>query len=175
MLLPSIDVGLMNEHLAAHKGILHKLKKYYAEVGDPYLKQMIYAQIIIMESHVVIMLNLLEPNNNQWLQVVPLQEVLQQVNVSQINPKKMESDKLIALEVHSTSKFLANDNFLSGLMMKNDNVKQVHFDMAYQQASFEKMYGDYLEKMGWSLIPKVTVEEQLKVINHYKGMFYKWS
>ncbi|WP_407269922.1 hypothetical protein [Radiobacillus sp. PE A8.2] len=171
MQLPSIDVGLMTEHLATHKGVIHKLRNYYNQVNDPYLKILIYAQIIIMEDHVKVMLTLLDPSHNQWVQVIPLEQVFQQLNVNQIQPVKEGSDKAITLEVHSTSKLLANDNFTSASMMKNDNVKQVHYDMAMQQANFEKLYSDYIKNRNWSVTTRAGKDEQLKVISHFQDMF----
>ncbi|MBB6453132.1 spore coat protein CotF [Salirhabdus euzebyi] len=168
MSLPAIDVGLMNEHLTTHQGVIHKLKHYYSEVKDPYLKQIIYAQAVIMRDHVKVMLALLDPNNNQWKQVVPLKQVFSRLQLELITPHQHNEDKKIVLENHSTAKFLATDNFLAALMMKNDNVKQVHYDMAMQQANFEKMYSDYINKMGWSVTATANEEEQVKLINHFK-------
>ncbi|WP_138416026.1 hypothetical protein [Aquibacillus sediminis] len=168
MSLPAIDVSLMNEHLSTHKGQLHKLKQYYQQIRDPYIKQITNAQTIIMENHVDVMLSLLDPYHNHWVQVIPLQQVFNQLQLNQASPIKQPSDKSIVLELHSTAKFMANNNFLSALMMKNDNVKQVHYEMATQQANFEKIYSDYIKHMEWSVTTHVDDDEQLKIINHFQ-------
>ncbi|MCT2534393.1 hypothetical protein NC661_15105 [Aquibacillus koreensis] len=168
MHLPAMDVGLMDEHLAAHEGILYKLRKYEEIVNDPYVRKLLKDQIIIMMDHVRVMLALLDPERDAW---VSLATTNPEVDTALINQSTMNPNlKRIVAELVATSKQMASDNYTSALRMKNDNVKHVHFQMAMQQATFQNYYAFFMEKMGWNVSPKAVLADQAKVVQHFKHL-----
>ncbi|MCM3715454.1 hypothetical protein M3202_15390 [Alkalihalobacillus oceani] len=65
---------------------------------------------------------------------------------------------------------MANYNFTSALMMKNPNVKHVHFEMAIQQATLEREYGEFMKQMGWEQPPMATKQAQLQTIQQFQHL-----
>lgn len=59
--LPATDLGLMAEHLTAHKGIINKLEVYHEKVTNSKLKEIIALQTDMMRVHVKVMLALINP------------------------------------------------------------------------------------------------------------------
>jgi hypothetical protein len=60
VILKSIDLSLMVEHLNIHKGVLARLESAFCTVERHFLKQIIYEQIVIMRNHVKVMLLLID-------------------------------------------------------------------------------------------------------------------
>ncbi|MDF0728111.1 hypothetical protein PY093_15685 [Cytobacillus sp. S13-E01] len=171
MALPAIDVGLMDEHLTTHEGIINKLKYYHSIVNHPDLKHIINLQIIVMQDHVRVMLGLLDPNRNQWITLSPIDlSDGHNQHIEKGNTSNTSLHKPIAIEARSTAKFMANSNFTSALMMKDPNVKHIHFEMAIQQATLERNYNDFIKKMGWEHPPKVTKETQVFTIQKHQHL-----
>lgn len=167
MHLPAVDVGLMYEHLVAHKGVLNKLKGYKEVVKQPFLKKVIDEQILIMTDHVRVMLELLHPEK-EWVSLA-----IKEVNVKSddINKKVINPDvKAITSDLVTVSKQMAGTNFNSALDMKNPNVKHAHFQMAMQQATFHNYYVFFMNKKGWTLNPKSTIESQLEIIKQFEHL-----
>ncbi|MGJ9383865.1 hypothetical protein [Salipaludibacillus sp. CF4.18] len=67
MRLPVIDIGLMNEHLATHEGLLGKLDVYLEATLDKFLMKLITAQREMLKVHIQVMLELLKPQKKSGL------------------------------------------------------------------------------------------------------------
>ncbi|MFC7063571.1 spore coat protein [Halobacillus seohaensis] len=170
MTLPSIDLGLMSEHLAAHEGIIHKLENYLSKVTSTELRETIDLQVNVMRAHVKVMLMLINPYLHEYVVVPPLSTHKSnhgpQANTMEQNLK----NKPIALEARSTAKSMANENFTSALFMKNHNVKQAHIEMALQQVTIQEKYNEYIKKMGWAFVPYASLQEQIHTYQNYQRM-----
>src|SRR5699024_12336884 len=70
--LPSVDLGLIAEHLSTHEGMINKLKVYHINTTNPELKSIIALQINVMMSHVRVMLFLINTDNNEYVDVLDL-------------------------------------------------------------------------------------------------------
>jgi hypothetical protein len=81
-----------------------------------------------------------------------------------------DQDKPIALEAKATSKSMSHNNFMSALMMKNPNVKAVHFEMALQQAKFHENYSMFINSI-WPEKPTMSSKEtQLEIISEFQHL-----
>lgn len=174
MILKSIDLGLMAEHLTAHKGIISKLRLYYCSVGNPTLKQIIYEQFLIMRNHVRVMLMLMDPARNETVSISALTEI-QPVEIKCKPFSSYMSDKSIALEAHNTAKSMALDNFSSALRMKTSNVRDIHIQMALQQVKLQEKYTEFIHKMGDDHAPSASFEEQKNTMAEFLRMFHMQS
>lgn len=171
LILKSIDLALMAEHLTTHKGVISKLQSYYCFVHNPVLKQLVQEQFLIMRNHVKVMLLLMDPALNEKVTVSALHQI-QPVEIpcqSFVNPM---GDQAIALEARTTAKAMAHDNFSSALMMKAPNVREIHVQMALQQVSLQERYSDLLQSMGRDQAPSASLEEQRKTIEMFKQFFH---
>lgn len=171
MILKAIDLGLMSEHLTAHKGILSKLQTYYCSVNNPTLKQIIYEQFLVMRNHVQIMLMLIDPKMNEQVTVNALKQV-QPVEIPCKSIEMIMGEKEIAIEGHHTAMSMASDNFSSALRMKAANVREIHLHMALQQVHLQDRYDEFLKSMGWKHAPDSTLEEQVETINVFKDLYH---
>ncbi|MGY3716953.1 hypothetical protein ACWE42_15675 [Sutcliffiella cohnii] len=167
-MLPAIDVGLMNEHLSTHAGLLGKLDIFLAATDNKYIRKFILTQQRVLNDHVNIMLALLNPTKTEWvsLPTINLQEKLEVFNETTSTKKT----KQIALELQSMTKTMAQTNFNSALMMKDENVKYVHFEMAQQQATMKVFLDKFIKNMGWSESANVPSSVQQKVIEHFEHL-----
>ncbi|WP_186576721.1 spore coat protein [Aquibacillus kalidii] len=168
MVLPIIDVGLMNEHLTAHQGIIYRFRNYEKLVKDPFLQKVLAEHIIVLQDHVRVMLELLEPDQTGW---VALATGNPDVDPGLISDQHAGDTNVKALvtDLMSTSKHMAKSNYGSALEMANPNVKHVHFQMAMQEASFQNHYAHFMKHKGWAFAPKSSAEVQLKTIEKYIG------
>jgi hypothetical protein len=171
--LPAIDLGLMAEHLATHEGVINKLEHYYTEVQHPHLKQIIHQQIMVMRTHVHVMLMLLRPNQEDFIHLPAIENHSVLPFHHEEHRHMIIQDKDIALEARATANFMANNNFMSALMMKKENDKHAHIEMALQQETLEKRYGEFIKKMDWEYTPMASVQEQLETIKHYQYLMYE--
>ncbi|MFD1849395.1 spore coat protein [Oceanobacillus bengalensis] len=168
--LPSVDLGLMAEHLSTHEGMINKLKVYHINTTNPDLKSIIALQINVMMSHVRVMLFLINPDNNEYVEVPDL-------NMYDVSNKRADgtgvnkyNDKWIALEAHAGAKLMSNANYTSALLMKNRNVRNAHVEMALQQLEIQKRYSDFINRMGWSFVPHADTQEQVKTYQHFQHL-----
>lgn len=168
MLLPVIDVGLMDEHLTAHEGVIPKLKKYKSMVNHPQLKEIIDLHISVLQHHVVVMLQLLDPNRKQWVYLKSLPLPTTKHSGDHKMEWKKSTDKSIALEAMSTAKNMGSTNFNSALMMKDPNVKHIHFEMAIQDAILQGKYNDFMKSMNSDHPPMATSEIQQYTIQKHQ-------
>ncbi|WP_047986555.1 spore coat protein [Ornithinibacillus californiensis] len=172
--LPAVDLGLMAEHLSAHQGAIQKLHVYEHNVSIPELRETLQLQRNVMEAHVKVMLELINPNTNTNVEVPNLEQVKQKMMQTESNTKnKNKNDKWIALEAHNTAKSMSNQNYMSALMMKNKNVRDVHVEMALQQLSILERYDMIINNKGWTFTPKATYEEQLETYNQFLNQYKK--
>ncbi|EQB36720.1 MULTISPECIES: hypothetical protein [Virgibacillus] len=172
--LPVIDLGLMTEHLTAHKGALHKLQDYNNLATDQILKDILVMQSSVLYNHVLVMLALINPYQTQLVELPPLPseaDVISQ-KLHAMSPTALnETNQWIAMESHTSAKNMSNTNYLSALMMKNDNVRHIHVQMALQQLTIQDNYEEYMRQMGWSFFPVASFEEQLKSYNYFLQLF----
>ncbi|MDD1515303.1 hypothetical protein [Priestia megaterium] len=171
MILKAIDLSLMSEHLMTHKGVLKKLAYYYCSVKNPILKQTIYEQFLIMRNHVQVMLELMDPEHNEGVSVLTLNQI-ELVDIPCPETILHLGDKNILLEVHNTAKSMALDNFSSALKMKATNVKSIHVQMALQQVHLGERYSELGEMMGLNQSPETSLEEQTNTIKRFKHLFH---
>ncbi|GAA0318336.1 hypothetical protein GCM10008967_06120 [Bacillus carboniphilus] len=173
MKIKAIDLGLMSEHLTVHKGVLKKIKLYQSLVKHEELKRLFQLQYEIMKSHVVVMLQLIDPHYTGEV-MLPNIDSFRQSMAGWTNWELEPSihDRDIATEMVNTTKNMANTNFMSALMMETKKVKQIHFEMALQQVEIEFMYKDIMEKMGWSFAPDASEKEQMKTLQYFKDLYH---
>lgn len=169
MHLPAIDVGLMDEHLAAHEGVIYRLNQYLTEVEHPYIRKLINKQKSVMKDHVKVMFGLLNPENNQFYNLETVDPAL---SLEKVGPEYKQDKELkkITMDLMATSSHMANSNFNSALKMVDPNVKHAHFQMAVQQATLMNYYVHFVEKMGWSYAPKAKLEDQYQTIAHFRHL-----
>jgi hypothetical protein len=169
MTLPVIDVQLMNAHLKTHEGVLYKLRMFYHHAKHPTLKELIHKQYLVMESHVSVMLRLLNPYDTNWIELphIDLNIVPKE---SYFEGNMHAQDKPIALEAKATAESMADKNFMSALMMKNQNVKIVHFNMADQQAKLADSYSQFIQNMWPEKTEMSSKETQLGIINEFQRL-----
>ncbi|MFS0888833.1 spore coat protein [Peribacillus frigoritolerans] len=170
MIIKSIELGLMAEHLTAHKGILAKLHNYYCSAHNPELKQIIHDQFIIMRNHVGVMLMLIDPEINERVTVGELKKVQPIEFICREKGFPMR-DRDIALEGRSTAKSMSEDNYLSALRMETLNIRHIHIQMAIQQTALQERYGNLIKKKRWADIPDASLGEQEKTLSLFKEMY----
>ncbi|RKL67408.1 hypothetical protein CR203_08575 [Salipaludibacillus neizhouensis] len=170
MRLPVIDIGLMNEHLATHEGLLGKLDVYLEATLDKFLMKLITVQREMLKVHIQVMLELLLPQKEEWVNL-PNENLEEELDLSTATDSTgNELTKRISLELQATANSMARTNFNSALMMKNENVKQVHFEMAIQQATYLNYVNYFVEENEWSISVKGTEDQQNKIIEHFKHL-----
>ena len=121
-----------------------------------------------MRNHVRVMLALINPYQNEYIQLAPLSEHMQQYNPMEEEQRTNSMDKWIALEVHTTAQSMSNDNYVSALMMQNQHVRTIHVHMALQQLEIQDKYEELLEKVGWVFTPHASAHEQINTYKHYQ-------
>lgn len=167
MILPAMDVQLMNEHLTTHEGVLYKLRMYYYHSKHPILKQIIQKQYMVMLDHVRVMLELLDPNRIKEVTLAPIQL---DSFPSSVEGPFAQQDKPVAIEGRATGQNMANINFISALMMKDPNVKNIHKEMSLQQAKLQKQYSKFLSKAFNEKPPMSSKEQQQDIIRRHKHL-----
>jgi len=167
LILPAIDVQLMNEHLTTHEGVLYKLRMYYYHAKHPILKQIIQKQYMVMMDHVRVMLELLDPSRTKEVQLAPIQVDLLP---SSLEVPIAQQDKPVAIEGRATAQNMANMNFISALMMKDPKVKAIHKEMSLQQASLQELYSKFLS-MAFNEEPPMSSRNQHQdIIKRHKHL-----
>ncbi|TFB25010.1 hypothetical protein E3U55_01060 [Filobacillus milosensis] len=171
--LPSVDLGIMAEHLAAHEGVINKLQYYHSIASNQILKDILSLQTEIMLNHVEVMSSFINPRINQELNVPPL-DIYQDVSFNFDSNDYQYHDNWITLETHNTAKCMANQNYVSSLMMKDARVKKAHEEMALQQAHIQELYGRLISMMDWSYVPQSSIDSQTKTYQFYNQVF-QWQ
>jgi hypothetical protein len=164
-MLKTIDVGLMSNHLLAHKGIIKRLEFYANSAKDQQLILFLDQQIGTMRNHVKVMNQLLDPNNTNPVTLPPIPQGLVN-NGKQISTVDIGlEDHDMALDAHFTATAIANDNFISSSNMKNQQVKRIHTEMALQQSQIANQYEMLAQQLGWLKHPNATTLEQTEAMN----------
>jgi hypothetical protein len=167
--LPSTDLGLMAEHLTAHEGEINKLQIYARNVPNNGLKKIINLQINMLKEHVRVMLALVKPNQAEYVELASLEKLKEPFKHSL--PTENEHLKWITLEAHNTARTMSNVNYASALMMKNQNVRKIHVQMALQELEIQRMYETVMKKMGWGFVPHASKDSQEKTYQYYEKTF----
>lgn len=168
MILTSVDLGLMANHLPKHEGVINKLKHYRSVTENTILAQVINEQIRIMRSHVRIMLQLMDPSQHGAEALTPVRHIVDTIKVHELKKLDKPDYKDIALEARATAQFMAIDNFVSAIEMKVPTVKHIHVDMALQQVRIAGQYSQIINKMGWEHPPVAAPQEQIWTIQQFK-------
>ncbi|MBB6451845.1 hypothetical protein HNQ94_000266 [Salirhabdus euzebyi] len=169
-MIKTVDVGLMANHLSAHKPVIKRLELYKSMTQNQQILTILDKQITIMKNHVQAMNQLLDPNQSQvTLPPVPASTFVQASNQGSV-PNSNMSDKDIAMDAHFTATSMAKENFNSSENMKTPQVKKSHQEMALQQSSIAGMYEQLMKEMGLSKQPNATIEEQTSVITPLEAM-----
>ncbi|MBT2690912.1 hypothetical protein J7I93_22495 [Bacillus sp. ISL-47] len=172
MILKSMDLSLMAEHLNIHKTVIEKLKLFFCSVENPEMRQVIYEQIVIMDNHVRVMISLMDPQVNENIGVEALTEV-KPVPIDCKSPVTQLTQQNIAIEGRHTARSMALDNFTSALSMKAENIKNIHVQMALQQARIQDEYSHIIKEKGWEHVPDASREEQVEAMNAFKKKYSK--
>ncbi|UOR12046.1 hypothetical protein [Halobacillus amylolyticus] len=164
-MLNTVDVGLMANHLDAHKGIIKRLELYLNHAKNQQFIHTLEQQIGILKNHVKVMNQLLDPNNTSPV-------TLPSIPQSTLNGGKQTSsvdiglvDRDMAFDAHFTANAMAKDNFVSSNDMKNQQVKQLHSGMAMQQSHIGNQYEMLAQQLGWLNPPQATNLEQTNSIS----------
>jgi hypothetical protein len=159
-MLKTIDVGLMANHLSAHKGVISRLELYTKHAKEQQLVVILQKQIGIMKNHVEVMNQLLNPNQNNNLNLppIPLNVPIYQNQSNQLDIGI--DDRNMALDAHFTATAMANDNFVSATNMKDPQVKRIHVEMALQQSDIANLHENLAHQLGWLTHPNATSIQQ---------------
>lgn len=166
MLLPASDLGLITTHLPAHDGMIMKVKLMAREAKDEKLIELLNIKVGILRSHVRIMMDMLDPQKNDFEKLPDFNE-LPQGQLETASRGSQQMDKHIAMEIKASTEAMAKDNFVSALKMKDPQVKQIHIEMALQQVKLLNMVTEFLKEIEADVTPMGTPDEQKKVLNHF--------
>lgn len=171
MLLPATDAGLLTSHLESHDGLIKNVKMHLKEVKNPVLHQILSLKLKTMRSHVTIMMEMIDPEKNDFSAVPPLEELENDLKKEKKEFKtENEMEIHMALETKTSTESMAMDNFISALKMQNPQVKNAHVEMALQQMQILKSITKFLEENDAKITPFSSVEDQQKVLEHFKHM-----
>ncbi|WP_093041197.1 hypothetical protein [Thalassobacillus cyri] len=172
MILKMIDLSLMAEHLPVHKAELDKLASYICVLQNQEVKQVAEEQYMIMQNHVKVMIGLMNPNENETIDVNALHQWEPvQLDCQNVSPGMTQENILI--ELIASAETMANKNFNSGLRMKAENVRNIHVHMALQQMMILNRYLALKDKLLKDTAPQSTLEKQTKTFEEFKRMFDK--
>ncbi|WP_188453342.1 hypothetical protein [Virgibacillus oceani] len=168
MIVKTVDVGLMANHLSAHKAIIKRLEIYVEHAQNQQITTILEKQILMMKNHVQAMNQLLNPKqNNASLPPIPNGVGMSHNKV----PNNLGvSDQDIAVDAHFTASAMAKENFNSSENMRNQQVKKLHSEMALQQSTIAGMYEHLMDQMGWMNQPNASVSEQTAAITPLNAM-----
>src|SRR5699024_9269135 len=150
---------------------INKLLLYEMMVSNAALKGIIILHANVMRNHVKVMLALINPHQNGYVELPHLNEYSMNYYPQVPEEQKVNTNnKWIALETHNTAKSMSNENYISALMMKNQNVRNIHAEMALQQFTLQGKYADFIKRMGWSFVPNASIQDQINTYQHYQYM-----
>lgn len=162
-MLKTVDVGLMANHLSVHNAIIKKLELYASGTQNQQLIMLLEQQAGLMKNHTSVMNNLLNTNQMSQVSLPPIPQVTSHSHAN-YSPIGLE-DPDIATDALVTAMAMANDNFTSGLIMKDPQVKQTHIEMALQQSHIADQIGTLAKQNGWMSHPNATATEQTSAQN----------
>src|SRR5699024_2821422 len=147
-----------------------KLELYQTKVTNAELKEIISLQANVMREHARVMLALINPHQNKFVELKPLSEYMRPNFIAERQGTN-GVDKWIALEGQTTAQSMSNDNYTSALMMKSQHVKAIHVQMALQQLAIQDKYEELIHNMGWAFTPHASVRAQINTYQHYQHFF----
>ncbi|QOR67179.1 hypothetical protein IM538_03250 [Cytobacillus suaedae] len=158
----TVDVGLMANHLSAHQGVINRIQLYANNSTNQRLSNILHTQKVMMEHHVQVMNQLLNPSMNTGQVTLPPIPNNGTMNKSLgTNPNNIGlSDKDMLVDAHFTAQAMATDNFMSAMNMKDLNVKNIHVEMALQQSQIAKQHEMLGHELGIMNHPNATQMEQ---------------
>ncbi len=159
-MIKTIDVGLMANHLDAHKGVIKRLELYMRMTKNQQLVHTLNQQIGAMKNHVKVMNQLLDPTNTNPVTLPPIPQNVMNHGIQSPFIDTGMVDRDITFDALFTANAIANDNFISSSNMKNQQVKQLHAEMAKQQSHIANQYEMLAEQLGWLSHPDATNQEQ---------------
>src|SRR5699024_4776546 len=124
-----LDVGLMANHLLAHKSISKQLELYTTLIQNSNILSILNEQITVMNNHIQVMNELLDLKQST-VNLPPISSNLNTDVTNHIAPSYEMGEKDIAVDAHFTASAMAKDNFNSSENMKNKQVKKLHSSMA---------------------------------------------
>ncbi|WP_078544485.1 hypothetical protein [Litchfieldia alkalitelluris] len=164
-MLKTVDVGLMANHIPAHKGVISRLEVYSRHVNNQQLMVIFQKQIMMMKNHVQAMNQLLNPNQNNQVMLPPIPQNIP-LYTDQTKGSIGIEDREMALDSHFTANAMANENFMSATNMKNTHVKRAHVEMGLQQLDIAGQLEILAQQQGWLTHPNATMMEQNESMNH---------
>lgn len=171
MLLPATDTGLITSHLESHDGLIEKVKMHLKEVENPILHHLLSLKLETMKSHVEVMLEMINPDKNDFSEVPPLDELSSNENHGKKEVKKANEMEIhLALEAKTTTQSMAMNNFISAIKMQNPKVKMTHVEMALQQMHLLMEVTKFLKENEAEVTPYSNPDEQQKVLEHFKHL-----
>lgn len=75
MNLPPVDLGIMDEHLPTHEGVISKLKIFKEIVNNQELKKLIQLNISMLREHVRVMLELIDPDHKGEVKLAEMPDI----------------------------------------------------------------------------------------------------
>jgi signal transduction histidine kinase len=162
MRIPAADLGLMTEHLQSHEGEINKLHLYRDLIANPALYANLQSHMHMLQTHALVMLELINPARNGYV-ALPALQLREQMTYSSLTPQEQE----LLLELRSTAKMMGNVNYQSAQMMKDSNVRHVHLLMAYQNSMLQDAYTRLLQQTEGELIPLADMTSQQAVYNKF--------
>ncbi|MFG6116919.1 hypothetical protein ACGTN9_17335 [Halobacillus sp. MO56] len=170
MILKMIDLSLMAEHLPVHKAEMDKLASYICSIQNTEVKQVATEQYMIMQNHVKVMVALMNPIQNETIEVNDLHK-WEPVEINCQQSSIGISQENMLTELATTAETMANKNFNSGLRMKAENVRNIHIHMALQQMMILNRYLALMDKLIKDTAPESSRIEQEETYQTFKNMF----
>src|SRR5699024_7868107 len=128
-------------------------------------------QLNVTRNPVKVMLALINPHQHAYIELPHLNEYRMNYYPQVLEGQEDNADnKWIALESHNTAESMSTENYISALLIKNNNVRKIHDEMAIQQVTLQGRYADLIKGMGWSFVPYASMQEQIKTFQHYQYM-----
>jgi spore coat protein CotF len=119
----------------------------------------------MMQTHVIAMLQLLNPNQSGPVQLPPVTPIPVTVQEDIFRSSILKD---IAIESRGTAQFMATDNLVSAMQMKVPAVKNAHINMAWQQTQIADFYNELISQIGWEHPPAASAQEQLLMIQQFQ-------
>src|SRR5699024_11354190 len=94
-----------------------------------------------MRNHVKVMIALNNPYQHSYIELPHLNEYRMNYYPKVIEGQEDNADnRWIALESQNTAESMSNENYTSALMIKNQNLTNIHAEMALQQFTLQSRY-----------------------------------
>lgn len=74
--MPATDTGLLTSRLKSHDALITNVKMHLKEVENPALHHLLSVKLKIVQSHLSVMLEMIDPDKNDFSEVLPLGKTL---------------------------------------------------------------------------------------------------